>query len=63
MGLLARIKEDPLYQDLNWRLILIGIISSLGALGFGFDNGWSDGVLGPSSNASTAPLTMSSAAT
>jgi MFS family permease len=46
MGLLARIKQDPLYQDLNWRLILIGIVSSLGALGFGFDNGWWGGVLG-----------------
>ncbi|OBR08129.1 Monosaccharide transporter [Colletotrichum higginsianum IMI 349063] len=46
MAILAKIKEDPLYQDLNWRLVLIGIVSSLGALGFGFDNGWWGGALG-----------------
>lgn len=46
MGILAKIKEDPLYQDLNWRLLLIGVVSSLGAFGFGFDNGWWGGALG-----------------
>ena len=39
-------KQDPLYQDLNWRLVLIGLVSSLGAMGFGFDNGWWSGALG-----------------
>lgn len=37
--MLARIKNDPLYQDLNWRLMLIGCVANLGAMGFGFDNG------------------------
>ena len=44
--MLARLKDEPLYQDLNWRLVAIGLISSLGALGFGFDNGWWGGALG-----------------
>lgn len=44
--MLEKIKNDPLYQDLNWRLVLIGIVSSLGAMGFGFDNGWWAGALG-----------------
>jgi MFS family permease len=44
--MLERLKQEPLYQDLNWRLVLIGLISSLGALGFGFDNGWWGGALG-----------------
>ncbi|KAF4473088.1 high-affinity glucose transporter [Fusarium albosuccineum] len=44
--MLDRIKRDPLYQDLNWRLVLIGVVSSLGAMGFGFDNGWWAGALG-----------------
>ena len=44
--ILDRIKNEPLYQDLNWRLVIIGLISSLGALGFGFDNGWWGGALG-----------------
>lgn len=44
--MLQRITDDPLYQDLNWRLVLIGVISSLGAFGFGFDNGWWGGALG-----------------
>ncbi|KAK9318772.1 general substrate transporter [Lipomyces orientalis] len=39
-------KEQELYQDLNARLILIGIVSSMGALGFGFDNGWWGSALG-----------------
>ncbi|OHF03673.1 hypothetical protein CORC01_00992 [Colletotrichum orchidophilum] len=42
----ARIKDDPLYQDLNWRLVLIGCVANLGAMGFGFDNGWWGGALG-----------------
>ncbi|KAL1873430.1 hypothetical protein VTK73DRAFT_975 [Phialemonium thermophilum] len=42
----STIKKDPLYQDLNWRLVLIGFVSSLGAMGFGFDNGWWGGALG-----------------
>ncbi|KAF4827937.1 High-affinity glucose transporter ght2 [Colletotrichum tropicale] len=44
--MLARIKNDPLYQDLNWRLMLIGCVANLGAMGFGFDNGWWGGALG-----------------
>ncbi|RAQ43067.1 high-affinity glucose transporter [Aspergillus flavus] len=43
---LEQLKAQPLYQDLNWRLALIGGVSSLGALGFGFDNGWWGGALG-----------------
>lgn len=43
---MASFKEQPLVQDLNWRLVLIGLISSLGAMGFGFDNGWWGGALG-----------------
>ncbi|KAM0541014.1 hypothetical protein ACHAPJ_013414, partial [Fusarium lateritium] len=46
MGIIQRMKQDPLYEDLNWRLVLIGIVSSLGAMGFGFDNGWWGGALG-----------------
>lgn len=46
MGIMQRIKSDPLYEDLNWRLLLIGVVSSLGAMGFGFDNGWWAGALG-----------------
>lgn len=46
MAIMDRIRNDPLYQDLNWRLVLIGIVSSLGAMGFGFDNGWWAGALG-----------------
>ncbi|SPO07386.1 related to transporter (major facilitator superfamily) [Cephalotrichum gorgonifer] len=46
MGIIERLKADPLYQDLNWRLLLIGVVSSLGAAGFGFDNGWWGGALG-----------------
>ncbi|KAH8812932.1 putative high-affinity glucose transporter [Xylogone sp. PMI_703] len=42
----STIKHEPLYQDLNGRLILIGLASSLGAMGFGFDNGWWGGALG-----------------
>ncbi|ODQ68887.1 hypothetical protein LIPSTDRAFT_101206 [Lipomyces starkeyi NRRL Y-11557] len=42
----AKLKQQELYQDLNARLILIGIISSMGALGFGFDNGWWGSALG-----------------
>ena len=38
--------SDPLVQDLNWRLIFIGLVSSVGAMGFGFDNGWWSGALG-----------------
>ncbi|KAK9319698.1 monosaccharide transporter [Lipomyces orientalis] len=38
--------KNALYQDLNLHLILIGLISSVGALGFGFDNGWWGGALG-----------------
>ncbi|KAM5342504.1 hypothetical protein ACJ41O_013470 [Fusarium nematophilum] len=44
--MLQRIRNDPLYQDLNGRLVLIGVVSSLGAMGFGFDNGWWAGALG-----------------
>jgi MFS family permease len=44
--MLAKLKEQHLYQDLNWRLILVGLSSSLGAMGFGFDNGWWGGALG-----------------
>ncbi|KAF5527870.1 High-affinity glucose transporter ght2 [Colletotrichum aenigma] len=44
--MLAQIKNDPLYQDLNWRLMLIGCVANLGAMGFGFDNGWWGGALG-----------------
>ena len=44
--MLDKIKNDPLVQDLNWRLVLIGVVSSLGAMGFGFDNGWWGGALG-----------------
>lgn len=46
MGILERAKADPLYEDLNWRLVLISVVSSLGAMGFGFDNGWWAGALG-----------------
>jgi SP family sugar:H+ symporter-like MFS transporter len=46
MSLFAMIREDPLYKDLNLRLICIGLISSLGAMGFGFDNGWWGSALG-----------------
>ncbi|KAK9235045.1 general substrate transporter [Lipomyces kononenkoae] len=42
----AKLKEQELYQDLNPRLILIGIVSSMGAMGFGFDNGWWGSALG-----------------
>lgn len=42
----SRLKNDPLYQDLNWRLVLIGCVANLGAMGFGFDNGWWGGALG-----------------
>ncbi|PIG87430.1 high-affinity glucose transporter, partial [Aspergillus arachidicola] len=45
-NMLEQLKAQPLYQDLNWRLALIGGVSSLGALGFGFDNGWWGGALG-----------------
>lgn len=38
----AKFKNDPLYQDLNWRLVLIGCVANLGAMGFGFDNGFVD---------------------
>jgi MFS transporter, SP family, sugar:H+ symporter len=44
--MLSKWKNDPLYEDLNWRLVLIGLVSSLGAMGFGFDNGWWAGALG-----------------
>lgn len=44
--MLASLKASPLYEDLNWRLVLVGIFSSLGAMGFGFDNGWWGGALG-----------------
>ncbi|CAI7676568.1 unnamed protein product [Penicillium pancosmium] len=44
--MLATLKETSLYQDLNWRLVLIGFTASLGAMGFGFDNGWWGGALG-----------------
>ncbi|KAF2018183.1 putative high-affinity glucose transporter [Aaosphaeria arxii CBS 175.79] len=44
--MLASFKTSPLYEDLNWRLVMIGLISSLGAMGFGFDNGWWGGALG-----------------
>ena len=44
--MLDKIRNDPLVQDLNWRLVLIGVVSSLGAMGFGFDNGWWGGALG-----------------
>ncbi|KAK1700188.1 general substrate transporter [Colletotrichum godetiae] len=40
------LQNDPLYQDLNWRLVLIGCVANLGAMGFGFDNGWWGGALG-----------------
>lgn len=42
----SKLKQQDLYQDLNPRLILIGLASSLGAMGFGFDNGWWGGALG-----------------
>ncbi|EXJ87773.1 hypothetical protein A1O1_04700 [Capronia coronata CBS 617.96] len=44
--MLDKLKEQPLYQDLNWRLILIGLASSVGSMGFGYDNGWWGGALG-----------------
>jgi len=44
--MLGTLKAIPLYQDLNWRLVLIGLTASLGAMGFGFDNGWWGGALG-----------------
>jgi MFS family permease len=44
--IMSALKDHPLFQDLNWRLVLIGLISSLGAMGFGFDNGWWGGALG-----------------
>ncbi|KAL3461928.1 hypothetical protein BJX64DRAFT_288883 [Aspergillus heterothallicus] len=44
--MLESIKNYSLFQDLNARLVLIGAVSSLGALGFGFDNGWWRGALG-----------------
>ncbi|KAL2844343.1 general substrate transporter [Aspergillus pseudoustus] len=44
--MLQNIKNYSLFQDLNARLVLIGVVSSLGALGFGFDNGWWGGALG-----------------
>lgn len=46
MGLHAWLKDQPLYQDLNFRLVCVALISSLGAMGFGFDNGWWGSALG-----------------
>ncbi|KAB8268089.1 hypothetical protein BDV30DRAFT_231031 [Aspergillus minisclerotigenes] len=40
MFLRSGLKEQLLYQDLNIRLLCVFLISSLGATGFGFDNGW-----------------------
>lgn len=44
--MLAKLRNLPLFQDLNWRLAAVGLTSSLGAVGFGFDNGWWGGALG-----------------
>lgn len=44
--MLESVKNYSLFQDLNGRLMLIGAVSSLGAMGFGFDNGWWGGALG-----------------
>ena len=44
--MLGPLKNVPLVQDLNWRLVVVGLTSSLGAVGFGFDNGWWGGALG-----------------
>jgi SP family sugar:H+ symporter-like MFS transporter len=33
-------------QELNPRIAFIGVFAALGALGFGYDNGWWGGVLG-----------------
>lgn len=45
-NMLAAIRNLPLFQDLNWCLAAVGFTSSLGAVGFGFDNGWWGGALG-----------------
>ncbi|CAG8015705.1 unnamed protein product [Penicillium salamii] len=44
--MLGSLRNLPLVQDLNWRLAAVGLTSSLGAFGFGFDNGWWGGALG-----------------
>ncbi|KAL4789424.1 hypothetical protein BDV19DRAFT_383133 [Aspergillus venezuelensis] len=44
--MLDAVRNYSLFKNLNWRLAFIGAISSLGAMGFGFDNGWWEGALG-----------------
>lgn len=39
-------KSSPYYRDLNPRLLFICAISSLGGLGYGFDNAWWGSALG-----------------
>lgn len=46
INMFEAVKNYSLFQDLNGRLMLIGAVSSLGAMGFGFDNGWWGGALG-----------------
>lgn len=44
--MLAALRNIPIYEDLNWGLAFVGFTSSLGALGFGYDNGWWGSALG-----------------
>ncbi|KAJ5609116.1 hypothetical protein N7528_009683 [Penicillium herquei] len=39
------IKQSALYQEMSPRLFFIGCFVSLGAMGFGYDNGWWGGAL------------------
>lgn len=44
--MLGAFKNTHLYQDLNPRLLFICSLSSLGGLGYGFDNAWWGSALG-----------------
>lgn len=39
-------KSQPLVEEINIRLLCVALITSLGAMGFGFDNGWWGSALG-----------------
>ncbi|KAJ5492265.1 hypothetical protein N7453_010362 [Penicillium expansum] len=44
--MLAALRNLPIYEDLNRGIAFVGFTSSLGALGFGYNNGWWGGALG-----------------
>lgn len=45
-NMLAALRNLPIYEDLNRGIAFVGFTSSLGALGFGYNNGWWGGALG-----------------